>query len=66
MGLQAQSDFSEIDFEKSIIVCDSISDMEFGKRLGMKTVFITTKEEETEAAAEMKFDLRITCLADLL
>lgn len=65
MGLQAQSDFPEIDFKKSIIVGDSISDMEFGKRLGMKTVFITSKEEEAEAAKEMDFDLRIACLADL-
>ncbi len=65
MALQAQSDFPEIDFKKSIIVGDSISDMEFGKRLGMKTVFISTKEEEADAAAKMEFDLRIACLAEL-
>ena len=33
---------SEIDFEQSIMVGDSISDIEFGKRLNMKTVFIQT------------------------
>ncbi len=45
MALQAQRDFPQIDFKRSIIVGDSRSDMEFGKRCGMKTVFIT--EEKT-------------------
>ena len=40
MALQAQKDFPEIDFKKSIIVGDSVSDMEFGKKAGMITVFI--------------------------
>jgi len=44
MGLQAKNDFPEIDFTKSFIVGDSISDMEFGKGLGMKTVFISDKQ----------------------
>jgi histidinol-phosphate phosphatase family protein len=41
MALQAKTDFPEIDFSKSIIVGDSLSDMEFGKNAGMKTVFIS-------------------------
>lgn len=41
MALQAKTDFPEIDFSKSIIVGDSMSDMEFGKNAGMKTVFIS-------------------------
>src|SRR5690606_18210636 len=45
MALQAKEDFSEIDFKKSIIVGNSLSDMEFGKRLNMHTVFLTTKHE---------------------
>ena len=45
MGLQAQEDFPEIDFRKSIMVGNSMSDMEFGRRLLMNTVFITTKYE---------------------
>jgi histidinol-phosphate phosphatase family protein len=43
MALLAQRDFPEVDFSMSIVVGDSITDMEFGKRLGMKTVFIGTK-----------------------
>lgn len=45
MGLQAQQDFPEIDFKKSVMIGNSISDMEFGKRLNMHTVFLTTKHE---------------------
>lgn len=45
MGLQAQEDFPAIDFKKSIMIGNSISDMEFGKRLSMQTVFLTTKHE---------------------
>ncbi|MEN8929107.1 MAG: HAD-IIIA family hydrolase [Flavobacteriales bacterium] len=41
MAMKAKEDFSEIDFKKSIIVGDSLTDMEFGKKIAMKTVFIT-------------------------
>ncbi|PUZ26042.1 phosphatase [Chitinophaga parva] len=40
MGLQAQQDFPEIDFARSIMVGNTLSDMQFGKNLGMYTVFI--------------------------
>lgn len=40
MGLAAQRDFPEIDFSKAIMVGDSDSDIEFGIKLGMKTVRI--------------------------
>jgi histidinol-phosphate phosphatase family protein len=36
MGLKAKSDFPEIEFSKSIMVGDSISDIMFAKNLGMK------------------------------
>lgn len=44
MALQAKEDFPAIDFSRSIIVGDSISDMEFGRNAGMKTIFIAEKE----------------------
>lgn len=59
MGLQAKDDFPEIDFTKSIIVGDSISDMEFGKRLGMKTVFIANEEIKNE-----KIDFNFSSLVE--
>jgi histidinol-phosphate phosphatase family protein len=40
MGLKAKAEFPEIDFSRSLMVGDSLSDMEFGKRLGMVTVMI--------------------------
>lgn len=45
MGMQAQEDFPVIDFRRSVMVGNSMSDMEFGKRLSMHTVFLTTKHE---------------------
>jgi D-glycero-D-manno-heptose 1,7-bisphosphate phosphatase len=39
MAKQAKKDFPEIDFSKTIIVGDSVSDMQFGRNLGMVTVF---------------------------
>jgi D-glycero-D-manno-heptose 1,7-bisphosphate phosphatase len=35
MGLQAKRDFPEIEFSKSIMVGNTISDMEFGRRLNI-------------------------------
>ncbi len=48
MAIQAKEDFPEIDFKQSIIVGNSLSDMEFGKRMAMRTVFLTTKHEPFE------------------
>jgi D-glycero-D-manno-heptose 1,7-bisphosphate phosphatase len=45
MGLQAQEDFPAIDFRRSIMVGNSMSDMEFGKKLSMHTIFLTTKHD---------------------
>ncbi len=42
MAMQAKEDFPGIDFRKSIMVGNSPGDMEFGKRLSMYTVFLTT------------------------
>ena len=41
MGLAAKKDFPEIDFEKSLMIGDSESDIEFGMNLGMKTIMLT-------------------------
>ncbi len=36
MALQARRDFPEIDFSKSLMIGDSASDIEFGRKAGMK------------------------------
>lgn len=42
MAEEARKDFPEIDFSRSLMVGDSPSDMEFGRRAGMTTVFVST------------------------
>lgn len=46
MAHWAQRDFPEIDFQKSVMIGDSRSDIEFGHRLGMATVLVQTKAED--------------------
>lgn len=46
MALKARAEYPDIDFEKSIMIGDSISDMKFGKNAGMKTVLITDKHTD--------------------
>jgi histidinol-phosphate phosphatase family protein len=46
MGLKARTDFPEIDFSRSLMVGDSPSDIEFGKRLGMVTVLVGEGNED--------------------
>jgi D-glycero-alpha-D-manno-heptose 1-phosphate guanylyltransferase len=43
MGLHAKFDYPDIDFDKSILIGDSESDIEFGTKLGMKTVMLKNK-----------------------
>ena len=49
MAIEAKKDFPEIDFEKSIMVGDSITDIQFGKNANMKTVYISNKENNIDA-----------------
>ncbi len=41
MALDAKKDFPDIDLSRSIMVGDSMSDMQFGRTAGMTTVFIS-------------------------
>lgn len=61
MGLKAKSDFPEIEFNQSIMVGDTDSDIQFGKNLGMKTVRIQTEEQIAVSA-----DITVNSLNDLL
>jgi D-glycero-D-manno-heptose 1,7-bisphosphate phosphatase len=67
MFLQAQSEFPEITAGTSAMVGDSLADIEFGKRLGMFTVFIEgdmeTQKSGAEAAGKLA-DLRLRSLAE--
>jgi D-glycero-D-manno-heptose 1,7-bisphosphate phosphatase len=48
MGLQATNDFPGIDLGKAIMVGNTISDMEFGRNLGVNTVFLPTTRPEVD------------------
>lgn len=50
MGLHAKFDFPDIDFKKSILIGDSESDIEFGTKLGMKTVMLRNNRNLTTNA----------------
>jgi histidinol-phosphate phosphatase family protein len=52
MGLQAVKDFADIDLSKAIMVGNTLSDMEFGRNLGIKTVFLTTTRPEVNTNNE--------------
>ena len=61
MGLKAQEEFVEVDFSRSVMVGDSDSDIEFGKRLGMKTVKVNPEIVDASGA-----DLVVRDLIDLV
>ncbi|MHB1922286.1 MAG: D-glycero-alpha-D-manno-heptose-1,7-bisphosphate 7-phosphatase [Chitinophagaceae bacterium] len=61
MALLAKKDFPGIEFKKSIMVGNSISDMEFGNRLEMKTIFLTTTQ-----ALQAHVDQKISLVTDHL
>ncbi len=44
MALQAKKDFPDIDFNKSLMVGNTLGDMQFGKTSGMYTVFIPSEK----------------------
>jgi len=39
MGLQAKKDFPEVEFRKSIMIGNTLSDMQFGRNLGVAATF---------------------------
>lgn len=45
MAHTAKKDFPDIDFKKSIMVGDTLSDMQFGKAVGMKTIWLRNEME---------------------
>ncbi len=48
MGLQAVNDFPGIDLSKAIMIGNTSSDMQFGRNLGVKTIFLPTTRPEVD------------------
>ncbi len=63
MAQQAKTLFPQIDFSKSIMVGNKLSDMQFGKNAGMYTVFVATTNPETPFPHEL-IDVRFNSLFD--
>jgi histidinol-phosphate phosphatase family protein len=61
MALNAKADFPDIDFKKSIVIGDSMSDMEFGRAAGMVTVYISPADKK-----DPKIDLNFRSLNDFV
>jgi D-glycero-D-manno-heptose 1,7-bisphosphate phosphatase len=53
MGLKAQLDFPEIDFSKSIMIGNTLSDMQFGRNLGVAiNIFLPTTRKDVDVKNE--------------
>ena len=61
MALKAKEDISTINFKESIMVGDSMSDMEFGRNAGMKTIYISEEITEND-----KIDFNFKSLNELV
>jgi D-glycero-D-manno-heptose 1,7-bisphosphate phosphatase len=61
MAVMAKNCFPEIDFQKSIMVGDTDTDILFGKNLGMKTALVVSKEK-----TNVEPDIYLKDLCDLL
>jgi histidinol-phosphate phosphatase family protein len=48
MGLQAKKDFPSINLHKSYMVGNHLSDMQFGRNIGAKTVYIASTHPEVD------------------
>lgn len=48
MAHQAKNDFVNIDFKKSVMIGNKLSDMQFGKSVGMYTIYLATTNPEIE------------------
>lgn len=46
MALQAKKDFNNINFNKSFMIGNKLSDMQFGRNVGIGTVFLSTTNPE--------------------
>ena len=54
MGLQAQHEFPEIAFSKTVMIGNTKGDMEFGRNLGLGiNIFIPSKYPESQVPHEL-------------
>ncbi len=61
MALLAKTDFPEIDFTKSIMIGDKLSDMKFGKSLCFTTIYLSSGYKK-----DRLIDFKISAFSDIL
>jgi D-glycero-D-manno-heptose 1,7-bisphosphate phosphatase len=62
---QAVARFPEIEAESSAVVGDSLSDIEFGRRLGMRTVLVESNPERRKPGFEKAVEMADVCVRSL-
>ncbi|MFZ1704306.1 MAG: HAD family hydrolase [Saprospiraceae bacterium] len=65
MALEAQKDFPNIEFKKSLMIGDSDSDIAFGNRLGMKTILVGKNQDVYKFETLSIPDAKMSSLADV-
>jgi D-glycero-D-manno-heptose 1,7-bisphosphate phosphatase len=63
---QAAKDFPEVDANNSVVIGDSLSDIQAGRRLGKRTIFIEGEPDRQKAGAEAAASLADEVAASLL
>lgn len=63
MALDAKQDFPDINFQQSVMVGNNLSDMIFGKKIGMETVFLHTTNEKVQLPHDL-IDKQFASLED--
>lgn len=66
MAKQAKRDFPEIEFEKALMVGDSISDMQFGRNAGMKTIYVGHHYDELNDKDKALIDMHFVSLGEFM
>ena len=64
MAWQALQDFPDMDIEDAWMVGDSVADMEFAQRLGIRKVLIRGKLEELDLLAKVEVDYAFDSLLE--
>jgi D-glycero-D-manno-heptose 1,7-bisphosphate phosphatase len=63
---QATKDFPEVNADNSAVIGDSLSDIQAGRRLGMRTIFIQGEPDRQKAGAQAAASLADEVAASLL
>ena len=65
MAIQAQQEFAHVDFKKSMMVGDTASDMEFGSRLGMKSIWLNGRQGDIIIPRPDTYEFEVPSLYEL-